>query len=781
MKQKIISYLKKHKIILTISLILCIWYVFLLPQNLFKEDYSTVIFSSDQQLLGATIASDEQWRFPPTQQIPDKIKKCILFYEDEYFEYHFGFNPVAMVKAMVINFKNDRIKRGASTITQQVIRLSRNQRRTYTEKLIELIWATRLEFSKSKEEILNLYVNHAPYGGNVVGLEMASWRYFGTSPNKLSWAESATLAVLPNAPSLIFPGKNKVLLKKKRDFLLAKLKDKGIINQLTYDLAIQEAIPQKPVPIPQDNLHLLSEIKQQYQGKKAVTSIDYNLQKSALNTVEKYYHQYQKNNIHNIAVLILNVKTKKVVAYVGNSPTNTENQKFVDMVQAQRSTGSTLKPILYMGLLNNGELLPNMLIPDIPTKIQEYTPQNFDMTYTGAISAKKAIAKSLNIPAVRLLRQYGLHKFKNDLNFLGLKNINKPVDYYGLTLILGGAESSLWDMTNMYANLACTVNHYTENNSQYFTKEHQYSSYYLHHKTDLGTKTYEQNIFDAGSIYLGFEAMTELSRPEDDKEWKHYSSSEKIAWKTGTSFGNKDAWSIGVNQNYAIGVWVGNADGEGIANMTGVNHAAPIMFEMLEKLPKNNWFIKPLDELKTIDVCSISGHKATSLCPTQKEWIPLKPNTTLPCSYHQTIFLDKNKRYRVFKNCVDNNEITSKTWFILPPNQAWYYKKQNANYMELPPIKKECLEANSQVMDFLSPNENATFMLTKDFNEKTNPIVIKATHQRSEETLFWYLDDRFIKTTEHQHEIAIIPTKGKHKIIIVDENGNKITRKIQIE
>ncbi|MGY5353970.1 penicillin-binding protein 1C [Wenyingzhuangia sp. IMCC45467] len=781
MKQKIISYLKKHKIILTISLILCIWYAFLLPNHLFKEDYSTVIFSSDEQLLGATIANDEQWRFPPSQQIPDKIKKCILFYEDEYFNYHFGFNPIAMGKAMITNLKNNRIKRGASTITQQVIRLSRNQRRTYTEKLIELIWATRLEFSKSKEEILNLYVHHAPYGGNVVGLEMASWKYFGTSPNKLSWAESATLAVLPNAPSLIFPGKNKALLKNKRDFLLAKLKNKGIINQLTYDLAIQEEIPQKPVTIPQDNLHLLSEVKQQHQGKRAVTSIDYNLQKSALNTVEKYYHQYQKNNIHNIAVLILNVKTKKVVAYVGNSPTNIENQKFVDMIKAQRSTGSTLKPILYMGLLNNGELLPNMLVPDIPTQIQEYTPQNFDMTYAGAISAKKAIAKSLNIPAVRLLRQYGLHKFKNDLNYLGLKNINKPVDHYGLTLILGGAESSLWHITNMYANLASTVNHYTENNSQYLTKEHQYSSYYLNDKIDLGTKVYEQNIFDAGSIYLGFDAMTELSRPEDDKEWKHYSSSKKIAWKTGTSFGNKDAWSIGVNKDYAIGVWIGNADGEGIANMTGVNHAAPIMFELLEKLPKKNWFTTPLDELREIDVCTISGYKANPLCPVRKELIPLVNNVTLPCPFHQKIFLDQKEQYRVYKNCVSSNDIKEKTWFILPPNQAWYYKKNNSNYVAVPPVKKECIQANSKVMDFLSPNENTTFILTKDFNEKLNAIVIKATHQRNTETLFWYIDNTFIKKTNQHHEIAITPQKGKHQIIVVDQSGNKIIRNINIE
>lgn len=760
---------------------LCFWYFLFLPTHLFKEDYSTVIFSKNHQLLGATIASDEQWRFPPSDSIPTKFKQCIRYYEDEYFYNHPGFNPVAIGKAIITNYKTGKNKRGASTLTQQVIRLSRNKKRTYTEKFIELIWATRLEFSKSKDEILKLYANHAPYGGNVVGLEMASWRYFGTSPEKLSWAESATLAVLPNAPGLIFPGKNKHLLQKKRDFLLLKLKQKGIIDETTYQLSIQENIPKKPVAIPQENIHLISHINQTNNGERIETSIDDDIQQQALKSVAKFHQQYAKNNIYNLAVLVIDIDTKKVVSYVGNSPTTTKNEKFVDMIQAQRSTGSTLKPILYMGMLNSGEILPNMLVPDVPTQIQEYKPQNYNFTYSGAISAKKALAKSLNIPAVRMLRTYGLHKFKSDLNYLGLNGVHKPVDHYGLTLILGGAESSLWELTNMYSNLASTLNHYNTNNGSYFSKEHQEASFYKNSILDLGEKSIAKNIFDAGSIYLGLEAITELTRPENDKEWKHYNSSHKISWKTGTSFGNKDAWSIGVTKKYAIGVWVGNADGEGIANMTGVNFAAPVMFDVLESLPENDWFDKPIDELQEIEVCSLSGHKANPLCPTTKEWIPLTNNTTLLCPYHQKIYIDKKQKHRVFKNCADGNTIFPATWFVLPPNQAWYYKKQNANYQDIPPIKKSCLDVNNSVMDFISPNENTNFILTKDFDEQINPIVIKVSHQRSDEQLFWYLDHTYVKTTTHHHEIAITPTIGKHQITVIDQNGNQIKRNINLE
>lgn len=752
-----------------------------MPKNLFQPNYSTVILSKEKQLLGATIASDEQWRFPPTNKIPKKFKTCLLQYEDAYFYQHPGFNLVAILKAFKTNFKNKKTVRGASTLTQQVIRLSRGKQRNYWEKLIELILATRLEIRASKDDILRLYMHHAPFGGNVVGLEMASWRYFGTSPEKLSWAESATLAVLPNAPSLIFPGKNKHLLKQKRDFLLKKLHLQNIIDTTTYQLSIQEKLPNKPTALPLDNLHVLSLLHKQHKGQRIQTSINYTLQQQVLAIVKNYHQQYKQNNIHNIGVLVLDVNTKKVLAYVGNTPTSIENNKFVDVVQAQRSTGSVLKPILYMAMLSSGQLMPSMLVPDIPTQIKEYQPQNFDRNFTGAIPANKAIAKSLNIPAVRLLRQYGLQKFHDDLNFLGLKGINKSVDHYGLPLILGGAESSLWDLTNMYANLASTINHYTENQSTYFTKEHQSASFLADKIVDLGATSFNMNLYDAGSIYKSFKAITEVIRPDENMEWKHYASAQKIAWKTGTSFGNKDAWSIGVNKNYAVGIWVGNADGEGIAELTGVHNAAPVMFSVFENLTNNQWFNTPWDGLQEVEVCLLSGHRPNSLCTTTKEWIPLTNNHTLPCPFHQQVYVDAKSQYRVFKNCESVENLHKKTFFILPSNQAWYYKKTNPNYVSLPPVKPGCLDSNSPVMDFLSPTKNSSFILTKNFTEQVQPLVIKVTHQRTNEKLFWYLDKNYIKTTHHFHEIAITPTLGTHTITVVDESGNQIYRTLKIE
>ena len=402
----LIFHLKKHKFKATLFFIGLIFYAFCLPKKLFNKPTATVIESSEGELLGAQIASDGQWRFPKSDSIPTKFEHCIIQFEDAHFYQHPGFNPVSIFKALKSNLNKGAVVRGGSTITQQVIRLSRNGKsRTYFEKLKELLLATRLEISTSKKDILNYYASNAPFGGNVVGIDVASWRYFGVQPHQLSWAESATLAVLPNAPSLIYPGKNQQKLFKKRNRLLNKLCREKIIDTLTYQLAIQESLPQKPFPLPQIAPHLLQKIARSNRGKRIQTSIKLRLQEN-VNTIVKQHHAILKQNeVHNMAVLVLDIKTKKVLSYVGNTPTSKENQKDVNIIDAPRSTGSVLKPLLYMAMLDKGELLPDTLVPDIPTTIADYKPENFNLQYTGAVPAKKALAKSLNIPAVRMLHQ----------------------------------------------------------------------------------------------------------------------------------------------------------------------------------------------------------------------------------------------------------------------------------------------------------------------------------------------------------------------------------------
>ena len=779
--QRIINWIKKNKIKSAIVFLLLLIYYFSLPGTLFQEPYSTVIESKEGELLGAKIARDGQWRFPEQDSVPDKFKKCIVYFEDEYFYKHPGFNPVAMVNAIKQNRKAGKVVRGGSTLTQQVIRLSRKgKNRTYFEKFIELILATRLELGYSKNEILDLYAAHAPFGGNVVGLEMASWRYFGLKSTQLSWAESATLAVLPNAPSLIYPGKNQTKLLEKRNRLLLKLNQEGIIDKQTYELSVDEPLPGKPYNLPQIAPHLLQRVAKDQEGTKVKTTVDYALQNRVNQIAKYYYNQYKQNEVNNLAILVVDVKNRNVISYVGNAPTDKDHQKDVDIIDAPRSTGSILKPLLYAAMLDDGELLPNTLVADVPTQIAGYTPENFNLTFDGAVPAHRALSRSLNIPAVLMLQEFGVNKFYEELQKFKLRDINKTPDHYGLSLILGGAESNLWDLCRSYANLSSTVNYYTKSHGKYRTKEFAELNYENNFEADFGDETHQKNILGAGSIWLTYNAMEEVNRPEGDEAWKFYDSSLKIAWKTGTSFGNRDAWAIGTNSRYVVGVWVGNATGEGRPTLTGVTSAAPILFDVFNLLPRQKWFETPYNDLDEVEVCKLSGYLAKEGCPKIKQWVTKKGKTTAICPYHKVVHLDQTEQFQVNSSCENVENIVVKNWFILPPVMAWYYKGKHIEYLPLPPFKEDCMGSQTTSMDFIYPKANSKIYLTKDFNSEIQPVIFKVAYSQRENKLFWYVDNVYKGETKVFHEKPIMMTAGFHYITVVDEFGNEIRRKVEI-
>ena len=779
---KITTYIKHNKIKTAILVVLLIAYYFCLPRQLFKDPTATVITSANNKLLGAQIAKDGQWRFPQNDSIPEKFETCIIQFEDEYFYKHPGFNPISIFKALRQNIESGKVKRGGSTITQQVIRLSRKGKsRTYFEKIKEIILATRLEFRENKEQILAYYSSHAPFGGNVVGIDAASWRYFNRNANQLSWAESATLAVLPNAPSLIYPGKNQERLLAKRNRLLKKLLEKEIIDSLTYQLSIAEGLPQKPYPLPQTAPHLLQKVAKTNYGKRVQTTIDSRLQKQTNKIVKNHYNILSQNEIYNMSVLVLDVKTRKVLAYVGNTPTDNAHQKDVDIIDKARSTGSILKPFLYAAMLDSGDMLPNTLIADVPTQYGSYSPVNFNKEYDGAVPASHALSRSLNVPAVRMLQEFGLDRFHHYLKELKLKDLKYNANHYGLTLVLGGAESNLWDLCKSYASLSSTINHYAENSSQYFTNEFCEPTFYASEEIDFGEKTSDKTLFDAASIYLTYESLKEVNRPESDESWEFFDGSKQVAWKTGTSFGFRDAWAIGTTKDYVVGVWVGNADGEGRPGLVGVQTAAPVLFDVFDVLPNSDWFAKPFDEMQEISICEKSGYRATENCEkTNNKFIQISGLKTKPCPFHVLVHLDKNQQYQVNSSCETISNIENKPWFVLPPLMEFYYKTKNPFYKPLPRYRSDCLGENSISMQFIYPKENTTVFLPKDFDGNVNELILKIAHSKPETTLFWYVDTVFIGTTKDIHDLAILPKVGKHVITVVDEFGNEVKRVITV-
>lgn len=753
-------------------------YAFYLKNSIFDLPTSTVILDSDGRLLGAMIASDGQWRFPPADSLPEKYKECVLLFEDEHFYSHPGFNPLALARALQQNIKSGEVVSGGSTISMQVMRLAGDGgSRSYFRKLKEIFQSILLELVTSKEDIFCLYASNAPFGGNVVGIDAASWRYFNRDKFEMSWAESALLAVLPNSPSLMHPGRNRDELREKRDRLLLKLLEKEIIDSTTFILAKLEEIPLKPAPLPQLSPHLLSRAYVEHKGEMSITTIDQSLQQQVNRIVEKHMRALEANEIYNAAVIVAEVESGDVLAYLGNNMDNFRgsHQNFVDVAIAPRSTGSILKPVLYALMMEDGSILPNTLVPDVPTFIAGYTPKNFSRSYDGAVPAKRALSRSLNIPAVRMLRHYGYPRFTQMLRDLDLRHVSRPADDYGLSIILGGAEASLWDLCGMYAGLSRILKHFYEYSGRYDRGDLHRLNYIAREKDEQTVKelTEEAEIVSAASIYLTYEALLEVNRPLEEANYELFRSSEKIAWKTGTSFGFKDAWAIGTTPSYVVGVWVGNADGEGRPGLVGVEAAAPILFEIFRLLPNTDWFDAPYDELVKIAVCHESGHRPNEYCDNIDSIYVTKAGlNTEVCPYHQLIHLDPEEKFRVNNDCESVYNMVHKPWFVLPPVMEWYYKDNHPFYRRLPPLRDDCQDNSSAAdIEFIYPRPFSRLMIPTGLDGKPGRVVFEIAHRKPSTKVYWHLDEIYLGETQHIHQMSCHPEKGKHVLRVVDENG----------
>ena len=750
------------------------------PHPLFTQPYSTLLYSSET-LLGARIATDGQWRFPPKQTVPERFAICLQQYEDKRFRYHPGVDVIAIARALYQNIQQKHIVSGGSTLTMQLARIARgNKERNLWQKSIEILWAIYIDLVYSKDELLRMYASHAPFGGNVVGIEAASWRYFGRDADALSWAEYATLAVLPNSPSLIHPGRNRSRLKEKRDQLLSILYKEEIIDKTTYELSCMELLPEKPLPLPDEAPHLLERLATRQREKRIHTTIQPFLQRQVQSLINRYATDYRSNYINNAAALVADIETGEIQAYAGNitdAPWVEGCQ--VDLITSPRSTGSLLKPFLYAAMLNDGMILPSTLIADIPLNINGFTPQNFNRTFYGAVPVHIAIERSLNVPLVRMLSQYNTGRFMTLLKQLGMTTLRFSEDHYGASLILGGAEGSLWDMCGMYASLARQLNHYRLYNGRYNPMDIRPLTTHTYTRPDSIKNIFDKrlkntSILSYASIWFTLEAMSELNRPEEEADWQQFSSMKRIAWKTGTSYGGRDAWAIGVTPRYVVGVWVGNANGEGRSGLTGVGYAAPILFDIFSLLPDSPWFDMPYDEVEKIPVCHQSGHKASPLC-TQADtvYIPRSGMSTPVCPYHRLVHLSQDGHYRVNSSCESVHKMKICSWFVLPPAQAYYYRNFHIDYQPLPPLKPGCEEVQSRQMAILYPEHHSILYLPKGFSHTPEKVVLKATHIKADATIFWHLDDIYIGKTKHQHQLACFIEPGNHILTLIDDNGNQ--------
>jgi penicillin-binding protein 1C len=751
--------------------------VLLSPLPRFHQPLSTVVRASDGSLLGARIADDGQWRFPHSESLPSKFEKALLTFEDRWFRYHPGINPVSLGRAAYHNIRKGEIVSGGSTITMQVARLARgNPERTYSNKLSEILSALKLELFRSKKKILAMYASNAPFGGNTVGLEAAAWRYTGKPASSLSWAEAASLAILPNAPGLVHPGRNQAVMKKKRDDLLQKLFNQGNFDSLTLVLSLDEPLPGEPQNLPRKAPHLTDHFTITAKGTIVITTIDPLMQERATEIINSHQKDLASNFIFNSACIIIEVSTGDVLAYVGNSRALNPggHGSDVDIIRSERSTGSILKPFLYAGMQQSGDILPNTLLADVPTRFPGFSPKNFDLTYSGAVNAGTALSQSLNIPAVKMLQQYNPEKFLALLERTGFTTFTKPADHYGLSIILGGGETSLWELAGAYASLSRVLNRYLEEGCYYSSDYHPPVLISSPGKDTLMSPDLSPPL-SASAIWLTYEALRKVNRPETEAGWQYFSSAPFLAWKTGTSFGFRDGWAVGTTPHHVIGVWVGNAGGEGRPGLTGISAAAPVLFDLVNLIPRSSWFSAHPDDLTMIEVCAVSGYRAGPDCSETME-IPAHLNglRSAACPFHRIIHLNRTGSYRVTADCESPAEIRSEPWFVLPPAMEYFYRKKHPEYRTLPPVAPGCQTGLIPSMEFIYPTPGTRIFIPRDQSGTRTRIVAEIAHRDPSGKIFWHLDESYVATTRSVHQVDLNTGPGSHILTAVDEDGNSI-------
>ncbi len=761
-------------LLITGIIVICIYAI--IPGTHFDSSLSTVVEASDGRLLGAHIADDGQWRFPPADSLPEKYCEAVVIFEDRWFYAHPGVNPVSLARSLVQNIRSGTIVSGGSTLTMQVARLAgNNPPRTYLRKAIEILMALKMEVIHSKQEIMLMYASNAPFGGNVVGIDAAAWRYFGCRPGQLSWGEAALLAVLPNAPSMLYPGRNNPELIAKRNALLDKLAAHGKIDSLTCSLAKGEPLPQSIHSLPRLTPQIADRMASISPGKYR-TTIDYDLQANVLRLSQISQQVNELNEIHNMAAIVIETGSLEIKAYAANiCDSIAEHSGNVDLVTAPRSTGSILKPFLYAGMLSSGEILPEMLVPDVPVEFSGYSPKNYDLKYRGAVRASEALSRSLNVPAVEMLRSYTPARLLLLLQQLGFTTFTHDADHYGLSLILGGGEASLLELAGCYARLARKLEGENQAGSEI-------RPFYLEDEKE-GEKMIPGDVpISKGAIWLAFNAMKEVNRPADYAGWKNFSSSSNLAWKTGTSFGFRDAWAIGVSPAYVVAVWAGNADGEGRPGLTGVSSAAPLMFDIASLLDLGGWFDMPENELVEVELCSKSGYRAGPDCEEVVYGMVPRAGLNSPvCPFHIPVNLSADGRYLVDASCYDPAKIIHASWFVLPPAQEWYYRKTNASYRILPPFYPGCSgESPVSQIELLYPRNLSGIYVPVESDGRKGKVIFEAAHREPGETLYWHLDNEFIEATSIIHQVGLNPSPGKHILTIVDSRGNVLQKEFEV-
>lgn len=730
-----------------------------------KVEYSTIITDNKGEVVNAYLTKDQKWRMKTElDEISPLLQKTIIAKEDKHFYSHPGVNPFAVIRALFNNIFKMRRTSGASTITMQVAKALQPGKRNIWSKFREMFRAFQLELKYSKKEILQLYLNLVPYGGNIEGVKSASLLYFNKNPDHLSLAEITALSIIPNKPGSLIIGRNNDLIVKERNRWLQRFANEKIFTQKEIEDALAEPLDATRQSVPHYIPHLAYKLKKNG-GNIIKTNIDLNTQLKTEKLVEDYIRIQKLKNIKNAAVVIIDNKTHKIITYVGSANFyDTTDGGQVNGAQAVRQPGSTLKPLLYAMCFDEGLLTPKTVITDVMVNYNGYSPENYDKKFNGYVSVEYALEHSLNIPAVKSLQLLGHERMIQKLSNINFRQIQKDRRKLGLSLILGGCGTTLEELTGLFSSFA--------NDGYFFSPSF----------TQIDTVHNKVKVVSPASNYMINEILSKINRPDFPLNWTATERMPKIAWKTGTSYGRKDAWSIGYNRNYTVGVWIGNFSGVGAADLSGANIATPLLFKIFNTIDYDSdeeWFTQPKD-CDIRQVCSETGLIPSEHCTNlvTDYFIPLISSTKV-CNNWQEIMLSANEKISFCKSCAPQTGYKKKWFKIVEPEMQAWYEENSIAYQKIPPHNPDCEVIFKGAAPTISFPVNGTEYIINQKNPEPLQLICKTANDVTK--VYWYINNKFYKSCNAGESQFFIPNEGFVKISCTDDKGRNRDIKITVK
>lgn len=742
----------------------------LFPLNT-EVEYAPVVLDRNGSPMYTWITRDEQWRmYAGLEEISPELRKAIVFKEDKRFYYHPGIDVLSLGRAIGSNIFHLRRTSGASTITMQVARMLDRKPRTYINKCIEVFRALQLELKYSKAEILQLYLNLVPYGSNIQGVKAASYLYFNKSPDQLSLAEITALSIIPNRPNALVMGKDNERITAERNKWLTRFAGAQLFEDRMIADARNEPLTAYRHQSPRTAAQLAWRLRKAYPGQSVIRStVDLLQQQKAEDIAANYTRSLQLQGIYNASVIVINNQSHEVCTYIGSTDfEDRAHQGQVDGVQARRSPGSTLKPILYGLAIDKGLITPKTVVADVPLNIGGYAPENYDLDFRGNVSIEEALRQSLNIPAVKTLEQLGINNMIAAMKQAGFSSLGQKKYRLGLSMILGGCEVRLDQLSNCYAAFG--------NDGVY----HDLRWIIANDQKTVQKAAAGKRIWSIQAAYMLNSMLSELSRPD----LPHMASSAvgipKIAWKTGTSYGRKDAWSIGYNRNYTIGVWIGNFNGQGTAGLSGAATATPLLFQLFHAMDRNaarEWLRAPEACVSRL-VCVRTGKPPAEHCTEQvPDWYIPGISSNSSCDHIKTVSLSPDEQFSYCTSCLPPNGFKTRTYENISPDLAAFNDTRHISYTRIPPHNPSC----GRLFDGIAPlitglQDNMTYMIA----DKNQQLQLGCQAASDVQKIYWYINDRYAGTTTAGGKLLFVPAEPVIRISCTDDKGRKSGIRIRV-